>query len=58
MNYFRQDNTEGYTDQQLMDLNARLVAELDSRGISDNPDEWSGNDRQIVESEAERILND
>ena len=36
-NYFRDDNTDGYTEVQLDELNRRLVAEHGSE-YSDDPD--------------------
>jgi hypothetical protein len=36
--YYRQDNTEGYTDAQLDELNLHLYRAVKTRGLSFNPD--------------------
>jgi predicted lipid-binding transport protein (Tim44 family) len=51
-NYFRQDNTEGYADEQLSELNARLAVAIGAGTITD-----SAEDLDALKAAAEQIVS-
>ncbi len=57
MERFRMDNTEGYTQQQLNDLNRLFEAETEAAGIF-NPDAECFNDKTVMDAFAERVLRE
>lgn len=59
---FTQDNTNGYTDEQLVILNARLQAALADNGIedeADDPDLYKHYSEQVLEKfDSELVADD
>lgn len=55
-NYFTMDNTEGYTQSQLAELNARFDAKLSD--YTSSMDEDNSLDKSEVDFIAERILKE
>ena len=55
MKYLNHDNTDGYTDTNLESMNAELQNRIGDIEL-DNPSEWTDEDRELIQREAENIL--